>query len=206
MANYVVIVEHHAGGKSYPERAQANGLIPVIVLDKSKPSLFNDPSKAKEAKDFAGMKVFSYVGGDRSLFLNELKAFFQDKLGQVFVLPGTETGVELADFLSEGLCPAFSNGTALTAYRTQKDLMVRKLEEHNIPAPLTLKSNSLDEILKWVEKNGLLEAGRGVVIKPPQGAASVDVRACVSREDIENAFHASFDPFGDEPSLIYSAI
>ncbi len=99
------------------------------------------------------------------------------------VLAGCETGVNVADALSEAMgLPG--NGTAKTAARRNKFLMSELAASHDLLVPAQYYSSSVDEIVRWAHD----WAQWPVVVKPPESLASDDVRLCRNETDIRDAF------------------
>ena len=94
---------------------------------------------------------------------------------------GIESGVELADSLSEAL-DTLSNGTALSAERRDKLLMVRALERMGVRAIPTTSVHTLEEARKW--SDGCYP----VVAKPARSAGTDNVWFCDSWSTLERAF------------------
>jgi biotin carboxylase/glycosyltransferase involved in cell wall biosynthesis len=107
------------------------------------------------------------------------------KRGVGCVLPGCETGVNLADALSEAI-DFCSNRTSLSAARRNKFLMAEAARKHGVAVPSQFFSERPEELVAWVRKNSRWP----VVVKPAQSLASDDVRICRSPEDIADAFQA----------------
>ncbi|MDB5118628.1 MAG: hypothetical protein JWQ79_4120 [Mucilaginibacter sp.] len=99
-----------------------------------------------------------------------------------FVVAGCETGVYLADYLSEtfGLP---SNGTLKSAARRDKYKMVQALQAKNLRAAKTEQINSLYELDRFIEVVGF-----PVVIKPAQSASSDNVYICSMIDEAREAF------------------
>ena len=104
----------------------------------------------------------------------------------VGVIPGTETGVILADLLSNSLRLHTSNNLQLSSARRNKHEMVNCLAKHKIPHAKSFQSNNLDEIIRWVEGHGKFP----VVVKPLSSAGSDGVRICNNIGEVTNAFNA----------------
>ncbi|MFJ5921162.1 ATP-grasp domain-containing protein [Kitasatospora sp. NPDC092948] len=81
-------------------------------------------------------------------------------LRPVAVLPGRETGVELADALSERLGLP-TNGTALSAARRDKYLQIEALRARGVPAMRQIRTADETELRAWHE-----QLGRRAVVKP----------------------------------------
>ncbi|MEO6217164.1 MAG: GNAT family N-acetyltransferase [Sphingomonas sp.] len=109
-------------------------------------------------------------------------------LGVEQVIAGSERGVELADQLGAALALP-GNGTRLSAARRDKARMIEEVGRHGIRVPLQIESDSLDEILGWIEAGGHWPA----VLKPRRAKGSDGVRLCVSAEEVTRAFHAIYD-------------
>lgn len=101
------------------------------------------------------------------------------------ILPGCETGVNLADALSESL-DGCSNGTALSAARRNKFLMAEAARKRGIAVPEQCYSERLEDLVAWA-RNG---SGWPVVVKPTESLASEGVRICRSEDEIADAFFA----------------
>src|SRR5262249_25551141 len=100
------------------------------------------------------------------------------------VLAGCETGVILADRLSEAM--GFrSNGTELSAARRDKFRMAEAARRHGIAVPAQWCSHDLDDLLDWTRRWGKWP----VVVKPPESLASDDVRLCRSEAEIAAQFY-----------------
>lgn len=100
-----------------------------------------------------------------------------------FVLPGAETGVPLADRLSERLTDV-TNGSELSRARRSKHAMAEALRAAGLDAPEQIKTASLDEALAWA-------GGRDdwpVVVKPVDSAGTDGVVFCADRTELADAF------------------
>lgn len=104
-------------------------------------------------------------------------------LGGDHVIAGSERGVELADALSEALgLPG--NGTRLSAARRDKARMIEEVGRHGIRVPRQIESDSLEEILAWIDDGSHWPA----VLKPRRAKGSDGVRLCASPEEVARAF------------------
>jgi len=101
------------------------------------------------------------------------------------VIAGSERGVILADRLGEALgLPG--NSTRLSVARRDKARMIEQVARHGIRVPRQIESESLDEIVAWIEEEG----GWPAVLKPRLAKGSDGVHLCTSREDVGRAFRA----------------
>jgi biotin carboxylase len=104
----------------------------------------------------------------------------------VAVIAGIESGVELADQLSERL-GLRTNGTALSACRRDKFQMVETVKAAGIPAAAQLLATDRDALLDWYR--GPAGAGR-IVVKPIKSAGNDGVFFCDSEQEVRAAFDA----------------
>eukprot|EP01036_Dinobryon_divergens_P038510 gene38510-50572_t len=103
----------------------------------------------------------------------------------IAILPGAETGVELADKLSEHM-GLRTNGTALTEARRNKYVMGETVRAAGVRAVKQLRAST------WGEISAFLEEWQPnpfkVIVKPMDSAGSDDVTLCHSIHDIQTAF------------------
>ncbi|MET9856941.1 ATP-grasp domain-containing protein [Streptomyces sp. NPDC006450] len=100
----------------------------------------------------------------------------------IAVISGGEVGVELADLLAQRLgLPG--NGTALSAARRDKHVMVETVRAAGLRAARQLRATDADELAAWHR-----ELGGRVVVKPPRSAGSQGVSFCDSPEESVAAF------------------
>ena len=115
-----------------------------------------------------------YLDGDHKRLIDELRAF-----QIIAAIPGSEQGVELADYINEALRTEFNNGVTLSAARRDKRLMRQQAELVGIPQP---------RFTVVADASAALEAaahlGPRVVVKPLRGAGAQGVRILERRESI----------------------
>jgi hypothetical protein len=138
------------------------GLEPVAVTSVPVPSSL---SGGFRPTDFA--LVLSEAEGIDPL-LHRLR-----QLRPVAVVPGSESGVTLADILAADLVPDRANDSTLTAARRHKGHMVAALEARGVRAIRTLTTSSPAEAGHWVTRHQL--DGRDLVVKPAMSSCTVDV-------------------------------
>ncbi|MGH4033436.1 ATP-grasp domain-containing protein [Actinomycetota bacterium Odt1-20B] len=102
--------------------------------------------------------------------------------GVSHVIPGGESGVELADRLSAELGTP-GNGMSRPTSRRNKYEMVQALRAAGLPHAATIISPDVDEIITWAETT----AGYPVVLKPVASAGTDNVVACSSPDQIRAA-------------------
>jgi len=101
------------------------------------------------------------------------------------VVPGTETGVELADELSEKLGVP-TNGTGLSQARRNKYVMIETVRRAGLPAARQLCAATSAELVTWFRESGLSK----VVVKPLNSAGTDRVAVCTTEEEVEAAARA----------------
>ncbi len=99
------------------------------------------------------------------------------------LLPGTETGVELADRLSETLNLP-TNGTRKSQARRNKFEMSEAVKTFGLEVAKQKMSCDVENLIHWYKTSSL----KKVVIKPIASAGSEDVKICHSESDISKAF------------------
>jgi len=100
----------------------------------------------------------------------------------MYVVAGCESGVELAERLSNQLgLPA--NGATLREARRDKYLMTEAVSAHGLRTAVQFLSNDIDEIIDWV-RNTL---DWPVIVKPPKSVASDSVFCCRCTDDLRKA-------------------
>ncbi|MEU0038762.1 ATP-grasp domain-containing protein [Streptomyces sp. NPDC006333] len=100
------------------------------------------------------------------------------------VLPGRESGVELADALSERLGLP-SNGTELSAARRDKYLQIERIRAHGVPAMQQIRTGDEAELQAWHHK-----LGGTAVVKPLRSGGGEAVRFCDLPEESAAALAA----------------
>ena len=100
-----------------------------------------------------------------------------------FVISGSESGVLLADALSERLGLP-TNGTALSRARRDKYLMQSALKNRGLRHISTLSTHNVHDAVDFHEREG----ANGSVVKPADSAGSDGVTFCYSAAEIRTAF------------------
>src|SRR4051812_43735380 len=178
------IVDPYSSARFLPPILRRHRIGPVHVLSgPAVPSIFRS-SASTEALD--GAIVYQ---GD----LDGTAAALRER-GVRVVLAGAESGVELADALSERLG---TPGHGMTNPRVRRDKyeMAKVLRAAGIAAADTVCSSSLAEILAWARRRRAWP----VVVKPVDSAATDNVIFCESEDEVRAAFrriHGSVNVVG----------
>ena len=104
----------------------------------------------------------------------------------VAIFAGAETGVELADQLSE-LMNLRTNGTALSEARRNKYVMGETIRAAGLRAVKQLRATSWGEIETWIHEWN--PEPFKVIVKPMDSAGSDGVTLCLSLDEVRNAFN-----------------
>ncbi|HEY0640178.1 MAG TPA: ATP-grasp domain-containing protein [Pseudonocardiaceae bacterium] len=178
MQRYVVVVDPLGTGQEYPAVFGAEGVEVVAVLSAAEPA---GPYVASwHPENFRHVHVFD---GD----LEGLAAALREYAPSC-VIPGAETGVELADALVELVAPGTLNVPSLAAARRDKWAMAQAVADAGIPHHRRICSTDPAEIDGWLAAEGLLDSR--VVVKPPKSAGTDNVHVVPRGRD--------WRPFFDE--------
>eukprot|EP00457_Paulinella_chromatophora_P002252 gb/GEZN01002256.1/.p1 GENE.gb/GEZN01002256.1/~~gb/GEZN01002256.1/.p1 ORF type:complete len:711 (-),score=92.51 gb/GEZN01002256.1/:397-2529(-) len=135
--------------------------------------------------------VLSYVGtvqhaGDLNTTLLAIQKIQKEhKLSILGVTAGCETGVELADALSETM-GLRTNGTDLSDCRRHKFRMTEQVRREGVPACTQALASTLVQCDMFLK--ALPEGPMKVVIKPVESAGSDSVYVCYSQDEVHARF------------------
>jgi len=99
-------------------------------------------------------------------------------------IPGCETGVELADAISEAL-GLRGNGTELSDCRRHKFLMNERVRSQGVPAVRQARASSIEQVNKFIKQFG---DNFKLVIKPCASAGTDHVYICRTPDEIRKRF------------------
>lgn len=128
--------------------------------------------------DFSVFERNFTQGGDIDALIADLR---KEKIRAV--IPGTETGVELADSVGERLGLP-TNGTRLSQARRNKYLMIETCRKAGLPVAAQFCSGHLEDLLAGYRASRLRE----VVMKPLDSAGTDGVYICRNEAEIAEAF------------------
>lgn len=176
-----VIVDAYSTGRYLPEEFKRYGIGTVHVMSAAQiPPIFQSHFNA----DLYGevIRPRERMGYD-DIVEYHLQALHGRELE--FVIAGCETGVELADSLSERLGLP-SNGTALSAARRDKARLSCALTSAGVRSIRQIVSDSPVEIASWKREAKFDQ----IVIKPLNSTGTEDVFFCSTDADIQRALSA----------------
>ncbi len=172
---FIVIVDAYSGANQYAPLFREKGFSCIhIQSDPLVPTVYQ---KSFHPSDFA---VHLVHRGDMKETIRALASYQVRSL-----LTGIESGVELADRLSEAM-GVLSNGTKLSAARRNKFLMQEAIALRGLRSIRQFKSNHVDGIISWAKAKNISP----VVIKPLASAGTDSVMVCQNENEIQSAFAA----------------
>ncbi|MGX7826209.1 ATP-grasp domain-containing protein [Actinokineospora sp. 24-640] len=177
----VVVVDPYSSGDQLAPALRAAGLVPVAVITSDPPPpIF---AGCVPTEDFARVVVHGPSVADTADRLRHL--------APLAVVPGAESGVELADRLAALLTPALANDPARTDARRHKGAMGQAVAAAGLPCARQVCTGDPEEVAAWIARDGL--AGVDLVMKPPKSAATDNVIRVRAGDDWRAAFHAVLD-------------
>lgn len=121
------------------------------------------------------------------VFEKDFNAIIKDLLDHdiKMVIPGCESGVELADKIADRLGLRSGNNVDSSAVRRDKYFMHERLRDSGVAAIDQLLSSDQNEIIKWVHEKTRFP----IVIKPARSAGTDSVSFCYNDADVSEAFN-----------------
>ncbi|MFE7533536.1 ATP-grasp domain-containing protein [Streptomyces rhizosphaericola] len=155
-----VIVDPFSSGAQYAPEFASRGIATVAVS-----SLPAVPAAYADSWDPKLHHRILHFDGDLEQLVEALRP-----LSPRCVLAGAESGVELADQLTERLLPDQANVPALAAARRDKGAMDRALRAAGVPTIAQICTDDPDAVRAWIDREGL--HGRDLVVKPPKSGST----------------------------------
>lgn len=171
--NILVVVDGYSSGAQLPFVMKEHGWQCIHVRGLPNPPPYYLTTFRRD--DYVGH--FAYEGDVESL------ARALARYRPSAVLPGTESGVVVADRLAAALgLPG--NDAASTSARRNKYEMHNRLKSKGLRSMDHFLTRDLEELLKWA-RGGTWP----VVVKPPASAGTDSVTFCKEPSELEEAFH-----------------
>jgi biotin carboxylase len=168
----IVIVDPYSAGAMLAEALRARG-VKCIAIESSQ-------AITKSMRSRFNPAVFWNIirhEGDHGRTLDTVR-----RHRPAFVLPGGESGVELAETLADELGLP-TNGAALRVARRDKFLMAEAVRAQGLRTAAQFQSSEIEEIVDWAQNT--LEWP--VIVKPPKSVASDGVAFCRSTGEVRKA-------------------
>jgi biotin carboxylase len=171
MPEHAVIVDPYSGAADFGPAFRARDISPVAVLSTPRPL-------AAFATDWhpANFDEVHCFDGDEAALLATLKAY-----RPLCVIPGNESGVELAEALAESIAPGSGNVPEQAAARRDKWEMARAVSAAGIPVLRQLCADDAGQVAAWLTESGL--AGRALVLKPPKSGGTDGTHIVAAGQD-----------------------
>jgi biotin carboxylase len=168
----IAIVDPYAEGAMLAEALRARG-VKCIAIESSQ-------AIPKAMRSRFNPAVFWEVIRHESDYGRTLDAVGRQR--PAFVVPGCESGVELAEKLGHDLgLPA--NRVALREARRDKYLMAEAVRARGLRTAVQFMSSDVGEIVDWTENT----LNWPVIVKPPKSVASDGVAFCGSTDEVRAA-------------------
>lgn len=173
-----IVVDAYSTGKYFAPAFKGRGYQSIHIQSSTN---LSSERFSHHAEDFIAHFIYS---GDFEALLNELKNY-RIKL----CIPGSESGVELADKLSEALGLP-SNGTAHSIARRNKYWMGETVSKSGLKTVKQIKSKNCQEIINWAQN----EVNQfPIVLKPLDSASGDGVYLCHHVEEIARCHQKILD-------------
>jgi biotin carboxylase len=172
----IVVVDPYSAGKDIAPAFAERGVAAIAVLTTPEPPA--GLAKTWIPENYREVHVLGE--------LDELAA----KLAvhqPIAVVPGTETGVEAAETLSELIAPGRSNVLTLSSARRDKWQMAVALRSAGVPHLRQISSDSADDVAGWLLREGLTDSP--IVLKPQESGGTDDVFVAMPGDDWRAKFH-----------------
>lgn len=175
MKDCILIVEPVSTGKNYMFDALKRGYQPVVIF----PYMEENGTEYEAMREAARLILPEGVieiqdQGEYEKVLEEVK-----KYPVRCVVVGSEVGAEMADRLAEDLGLSGNPSKSSELHRDKEKMQIR-LEERGLAHIRGRFVHSVEEAEAFLDEEHLTEA----VVKPKDGAGSVGVHLCHSREEI----------------------
>ncbi len=183
--NYAVIVDGFSSGAEL-----------VKVFTKS--NIFCIHIQSTEHIPEVYIKSFDESAYVKNIILKNNLSEIIDVLKQfnpLFVITGSEPGVELADIIADKLQIPTRNSLDTSINRRDKYFMHEQLRKNNLKYLKHYKSDSYEDIIQWARKFNEWP----LVTKPLKSAGGDNVKICYTEADIKKGFNAIMDT---KPNLL----
>ncbi len=186
----VAIVDPYSSGAILAEELRAQNAICIAV--QSSPRI---PDAMKSRFNAASFVEVIEHGSNLDDTLSSLKAH-----NPTHVIAGFESGVQLADRLSE-LLSLPGNGSVMSETRRDKYLQLEVVRSRGLRTPKQFRSNSVEELLDWIRDS----VDWPVILKPARSVASDNVLRCSCTDEVRRAAElilASPNVLGDPNEVV----
>jgi biotin carboxylase len=181
---YAVIVDGYhvpyGDNRAFASSFRARGVRPVTVMSTPRPLEKFVRKATWFPQDYDAVHFYD---GNFSKLLDLVRSY-----DPVCIVAGNERGVELTAELVEVLMPQFGNVPGSAVAQRDKGEMVRALERHSVPVPVTISTADPQVAADWIRDNGLTH--RALIVKPPKSAGTDNVHLVEADGDWRRYFDA----------------
>ncbi len=175
---YAVIVDPYSSGVMLGPTFRDKGVIPIAVQTAQKPPGVYTQSWFPETFN----TIFVYENSIKDL-VQQLQP-----LHPICIIPGAESGVELADELAALVTPQLANVPSLAMARRHKMAMGEAVARADLPHIRQICSDKVEVIANWIEHEGL--GNKAIMLKPPKSAGTDGVVKIEAGHDWIPSFQA----------------
>lgn len=181
----IVVVDPMSTGMCVAQEVMARGYACIAVFSDSLPIL----GALIKNIPVTTMTAFSAcLFHDGSHSMDTILASVQGlHMNIVAVLPGAETGVQLADFLADKL-NLRSNGMTGSTARRNKYEMGEKIRHAGLRAVQQCSATTWSQVLHFIDHSLTPTKPFQVIVKPEESAGSDDVCLCTNMEQVQQAY------------------
>ncbi|MFP4168784.1 MAG: methyltransferase domain-containing protein [Desulfonatronovibrionaceae bacterium] len=180
---HVIIVDGYSTGKFYIDLLEKRKIPAVHVRSFPKTENVEISDMADGAISETGHRYAALVNGcqDMEELIRELREY-----NPVAILPGCETGVELANSLASGFGLPGNEPESGKVSR-DKYLMHRAVDKAGVKGLKSWLGDDIEALQKWVGQIGL-----PVVLKPHNSSGADGVHICRNEQEVQTAFNSLF--------------
>jgi biotin carboxylase len=168
----IAIVDPYSAGAMFAEALRARG-VKCIAIESSQ-------AMPKAMKSRFNPAVFWDIIRHENNYRQTLDAVRRHRPD--FVLPGGESGVELAEMLADELGLP-TNGAMLREARRDKHMMTEAARARGLRTAVQFLASDVGEIVDWTQNT----LDWPVILKPPKSVASDSVAFCRSADEVRAA-------------------
>jgi len=161
-----IIVDPYSSGAEYAPVFRKAGVEKIVaVLSSPIPPKVYAPSYLHQDFDEIFTTTFLRDNDVKPELIETLK-----KSNPLCILPGTESGVELADLIAAQVTPHIANDSSKSSARRDKGAMAQALTKAGLQIIKQLCTDDIAEVEQWLTQENL--TGKDLVIKPPKSAGT----------------------------------
>lgn len=182
----VVVIDSYSSGRLLTLELQQQGYRVIHYHSRAKGLVNEYDAKSFVESDFVPGENFYHEGELDPAAVSKTATEILENYNPIAVIAGAETGVMLADALSEALNLASSNGTALSDARRDKYLMQETIAKAGLRHIRQIEGSELESFMRAFRDSGIKFP---VVVKPPSSAGQEGYHVCHTEDEVKSAFY-----------------